>query len=203
MKTLSLSRSVVVLPLFAVAAAQAHSPPTDEELEDLRRTGKLAAGMAFVEQLENDRFSEHVAARTHVKMMRAQLKAQGYSDGQIDVLAPQPAPPPDWQGLPTTGQPRSLTILVDFNDYRAATEHPQISPAEIEANIYGDGTPAAQTHRPYDSASAYWKRASQNALEIKGTVLGWRNMPGNRASYEPAADDNTSRNQANFDLVKA
>ena len=126
------SRLIFLLSLALLPAAHAHLPPTDEQLAELQATGKLSESEAFAGQLEDSSFSQGIVARAQYKLQVAGMKAQGYTEAEIKQLLPSPAPPPDRRNLPTTGTPKTLTLLVDFADYRAATEHPNISrPASI------------------------------------------------------------------------
>jgi M6 family metalloprotease-like protein len=204
----------LLIPLLAFmglpGTALAHLPPTPEQLAELQATGKLEQHLRFAGSLGNSKFGEDRMFEARYKVKVAALKAQGYSAREIRELLPQAAPPPDLKNLPTTGTPKTLTLLVDFADYRAATEHPTVSVSKIQYNIYGAGTAhALLNEKPYDSVNAYWKRASQGKLDIKGNVMDWVNLPGNRSTREPnltgLTDDeaNLASNQANFDVVKA
>ena len=190
---------------------QAHLPPTAEQLAELQATGKLEQSEDFASGLGNDRFSPDIVVGAQYRLKAAGLKAQGYTDEEIRLLLPQAIPPPNRRNLPTTGTPKTLTLLVDFADYRAATQHPEISRPEIYNNIYGPGTQFARDNgKPYDSVSNYWNRASQGNLSIRGNVTNWANLAGNRSTWGPSYPLTATKseilrydNQANFDVVKA
>lgn len=74
-------------------------------------------------------------------------------------------PPARAGGLPSTGSPRILVLLVDFDDYPA---RPADTPAAIKDRVFASGGTF-----PYESLSAYYARSSFGKLKIQGDVLGW------------------------------
>lgn len=69
------------------------------------------------------------------------------------------------KGLPSTGSPKILVLLIDFDEYPA---RPGDTPAAMQERIFGAGG-----RFPYESVSAYYKRASFGRLNLGGNVLGW------------------------------
>ena len=83
-------------------------------------------------------------------------------------------PPPAWQGMPTTGDVRVLSILIEFQDHTHS--HAQ---AYIDDNLFGSGDTA---RAPYESLAVYYDRASYNQLDLSnGTTLGWYQTAYNRS----------------------
>ncbi|OGR68264.1 MAG: hypothetical protein A2081_06130 [Elusimicrobia bacterium GWC2_61_19] len=68
-------------------------------------------------------------------------------------------------GLPSTGKPKMLVLLIEFDEYPA---RPGDTPEALTARIFGSGGKF-----PYESLSAYYRRASYGKLNIEGDVLGW------------------------------
>src|SRR5205085_10704118 len=117
------------------------------------------------------------------------LRAQGLSAADISnrlfggqaMAFPYAARPE----LRSKGTVRTLTILVDFKDLRAAAVLPGLTSDTVHANIYGSGTPAAAAFAPFESVNAYYRRASEGKVDVQGNVLGWYHFPKNRSEYEP------------------
>ncbi len=187
------------LLVFLVSSVSfAHQPPSKEELEVLKRQGLYEHRLEIVDSMGNSRFSRNLFERGKRKLNSVGQQAQGWSAKEIDQFVAL-APPPDWRGLPTTGSPRVPTLLIDFPDHRAGNEFPNISPSDIFANVYGEGTAAARNHMPFNSVSDFYRRASQNELNIRGNVLGFHTMPNNQFFYAPLQSD--PDNQKLFDIV--
>lgn len=69
------------------------------------------------------------------------------------------------KGLPSTGSPRILVLLIDFDEYPARSGD---TPEALRERIFGGGG-----QFPYESLSAYYRRASFGKLNLDGNVLGW------------------------------
>lgn len=69
------------------------------------------------------------------------------------------------KGLPAAGSPRVLVLLIDFDEYPA---RPGDTPEALRERIFGAGG-----EFPYESLSAYYRRASLGKLRLDGDVLGW------------------------------
>lgn len=76
------------------------------------------------------------------------------------------------KGLPATGSPKVLVLLIDFDEYPA---RPGETPEYLRDRIFGAGG-----EFPYESLTAYYRRSSYGKLNIGGNVLGWYNA-GRRA----------------------
>ncbi|MCU0276683.1 MAG: M6 family metalloprotease domain-containing protein, partial [Acidobacteria bacterium] len=138
-------------------------PPAKGELKRLAAEGKLEEAKSFARELGNHKASPQLVARFQYKYQRLLLEKKGLSPVEIDEIL---APPPAWQGMPTTGNVKILTVLIDFSDtpHIAADTH-----AVVDSRIFGDGSGGA----PYDSLRNFYRRSSYNLLEIGGNVLGW------------------------------
>jgi M6 family metalloprotease-like protein len=155
--------AVVLLLLFCVSSALALEPPRPGELGKYRADGTLAARQAFAEKLGNDRLAPGLAARLKTKAI---LESAGV-DASVFL------PPSGWRGMPTKGNVKILTLLIDFNDYPAIN-----SSASIQSRIFGSGVAG---DFPYNSLTEYYARSSYNQLNIGGNVLGWYRA-GNRSA---------------------
>ena len=160
--------AVVLLLLFCVPSALALEPPRPGELDKYRADGTLAARQAFAEKLGNDRLAPGLAARLKTKAI---FEGAGV-DGSVFL------PPSGWRGMPTKGNVKILTLLIDFNDYPAIN-----SSATIQSKIFGSGVAG---DFPYNSLTEYYKRSSYNQLNITGNVLGWYRA-GNRSAVTQTA----------------
>lgn len=137
---------VVIVVLSFAGAAGALEPPTAEQLERYRNDGTLQSRIEAARAFGNHRMAPQLAARV---VPGARSKA--LPDGP--------------KVLPAEGAPSVLTLLVSFSDMPGVTD-----PAVVEDRVFGDGEPGAF---PYESLTEFYRRASYDALEITGSVLGW------------------------------
>ena len=156
--------TLILASVLAVSSmAIALEPPGKGELKRLAGEGKLEESMRFAKELGNYRTSPEVAARFQYKFQRLLLEKKGLRPDEIDNIM---NPPPAWAGLPTTGNVKILTLLIDFSD----TPHLAGDTVEtVTAKVYGDGSGGV----PYESLRNFYRRSSYNLLEIGGNVLGW------------------------------
>lgn len=165
----------IVLNILLPPPALAIEPPDPGELDELQRIGKLQSRISFARGLDNYRVDSFVAKRAIFKQARAVLKKMGLSVAEIDRQAPLPAPPPNWQGMPSTGNVKVLAVLIEFNDYAHAN-----SRDFIHSNLFGTGD---ATRAPYESLVTYYNRASYDQLDLgNGTTLGWYRTSYDRSS---------------------
>lgn len=140
--------------------------PSRDEIGFLKETGEFAKRQEFAKRLGNHKVDSFVLKRAIVNQQREFLQKQGKAMDEINRMAVIPAPPPAWQGMPSTGNVRLLAILIEFNDIPHTT-----SQADIQANLFGAGNAARV---PYESLASYYARASYNKLDLSnGTTLGW------------------------------
>lgn len=147
------------------AGARALEPPRPGELQRYAADGTLAARLARAKALGNNRLAPGVAGYLRA---RALLQSSGAAGALL-------TPPPAWHGMPTTGNVKILTLLIDFNDWPAHN-----TKATIDSKLFGSGTSALDY--PYESLTNYYKRSSYDQLNLSGNVLGW---------YRPAYDRST------------
>jgi M6 family metalloprotease-like protein len=156
--------------LIFSSPALALEPPDKQELEQYRRDGSFAERVANAQALGNHRVSPKLVARLQHKLNRIRLEMQGLTPQEIEIMAP----PPAWQGMPTTGNVKILVLLIEFSDY---LHQPQNTRESIESKLFGDGSGGT----PYESLRNYYRRSSYNQLEITGNVLGWYNTGAPRS----------------------
>jgi M6 family metalloprotease-like protein len=203
------SRIVLQLLLLALCMAcrfsQAHEPLTPQEVQRMREEGTYEERLQRVKRLGHHKLSSGLAEKASFKLKADTLKASGLTPDEIRrqllggmALAYPYAAQPE---LRSTGNVRTLTILIDFQDHRAATELPGMTPDGFRQNIYGPGTAIAQGFAPYESVNAYYRRASENKVNIQGDVLGWYSFPQNRSHYGPQGIGGAPDNQALFNLA--
>lgn len=186
-------RPIAVLGVLLVFAAKLpahdHSHPTAEELQAAKDDGTYEARKSRLMRSNPHRLSSGLAQRAAFKLRRAALKAEGLTPREVANRlnhGPQAAFPfTSPRELKSLGTVQTLTILVDFKDHKAVDELPGLDSAGFQANIYGTGTPEAQSFVPYESLNAYYRRASQDRVNVLGSVLGWYHFPEDRSEYEP------------------
>ncbi len=155
---------LLVLVTFIVCPTpwvEALEPPTEAEIEQYRADGTFEKRMNFSEALGNHKASPSFVARSKYKLQSLSLKLQGLNPSEIDRIL---APPPAWQGMPTTGTVKVLTLLIAFSDFPFGN-----SASSISSKIYGGGSGGY----PYESLHNYYDRSSYSQLNIQGNALGW------------------------------
>jgi len=206
--TLPLLLASIFTAFLTTGILPAHQAPTPEEIKKLKEQGIYEERLAQVRAMGNDNFSPQLLVKARRKMKKAQLEAQGLTPGEVanklktfekKIKGQTKALPSDLQELPTTGEPRTLTLLVDFSDQRVSTTFPGMTASSIYDNIYGNGTTVARQNPPFDSVTAFYRRASQGTLNIRGNVLGFYTFPGTQLSY--ASLSARPDNQTLFNMV--
>ena len=153
----ALGTAALLLTLFVLpAGALALEPPRPGELDRYAKDGSLAQRQAFAQSLGNNRVSPAVMQRLKTQQFFSQVGASGAVY----------LPPPAWRGMPTTGNVKVLTLLIDFSDWPA-----QNTAGTIDTKLFGAGTSASDF--PYESLKNYYLRSSYDQLTIGGNVLGW------------------------------
>lgn len=147
--------------------------PKAGEIALLRTADKLAPRLDFARRLGNHRL-DAVRLRSRItQLRRLQLVKEGKTEAEALALAPQPAPPPAWRGMPTTGSLKVLALLIEFQDQAAS-----MSRDDIHRNLFGTGV---ASNSPYESLAAYYQRSSYGQLDLShGETLGWYKHPANR-----------------------
>jgi len=177
--------------------ADAMQPLRPGEMDTLKQQGVWEQRLAAARKLGNDRLGDDLAVRAANKIFRARLESYGFAPSEAESIAP--LPPPLMRGLPTTGTPKMLTVLLSFPDFPAPAS-PTV--ANIGLNTYGIGSAEAQANfSPLESLNRYFYRASETKLDIGGNVLPWHQMPNARATYTPV--NNEPDSAVIFSMLKA
>jgi M6 family metalloprotease-like protein len=160
---------LLVLLLAAALPAWALAPPGDVERAELQASGELAA-----------RAEEARALGNHL-LDPASVAALAYRMGRAEGTVSIDTPPPVWRGgLPTSGSPKILVLLVDFPDQPHA---PVNTPELIAERMFGAGGPTVPGY-PYESLRAYYQRSSYGQLNLRGHVTPWYRARYSRAHYQ-------------------
>jgi len=188
----------VVAALLVSATAWSVGPPTAEEMAKLNAAGVLQERLDRAERFGMNRFQAGLQQKAVRRMEIEAAKVMRGGAGFGPVMAFPTTTPPE---LKSRGAVKTLTILIDFADHRAGDELPGLAPQNLAQNVYGNGTEAAQAFVPYESLNAYYRRASENKVNVQGEVLGWYHFPKNRSDYEPQSESDAAWNRALLDVV--
>ena len=161
---------VVALSLNVSSIAIALEPPTAKEMKQYEKDGTLAERIENARSLGNHLASPSFAKHSQYKLRQLSLRLKGYTSSEIDEVL---APPPAWEGMPTTGTVKILALLIDFPEY----PHSNTTNA-INSKLYGSGSGGY----PYESLHNYYERSSYSQLNIQGSTLGWYTTGYNRSS---------------------
>ena len=189
------AKALLTLSLCFVGYVWALEPPRPGEIEELKRKGQLEARLGHARSLGNYELDPYLMQRAIAKMRQSQLESQGMSKTEAEAASPLPAPPPGWQGgLPTSGTPKVLAILISFQDYPST-----VSSTTISNMLFAGGDPADY---PRESLTNYYERASYGQLHITGDVLGWYQTAYNRSTIDtnnaPTSRDDLIKEVLNY-----
>lgn len=161
----------------------AMEPPGEDDLKEAVVYDEAA------ERIGNYRSSASFSARAEFVMKSAWRTAKARQSGQFQQHSA--LIPPDWTGMPSTGEIEVLALLCDFKGQRAADVFPGMTRERVHANLFGSGTAEAQAYMPRDSLRNYYERASNNRLVVGGETLGWYHFSGAQEDYKglAAGDD--------------
>lgn len=173
MKRLSRLLVAFIAALIMVSAVPsgvgALEPPRPGELAKLAEQGKLDEAIAAAKELGTDEYSPDLEAN-----VRRQLDA--IATGKRDSLI---------MSAPATGlyssRMRSIgtnylpVILIDFDDYPAT-----ITQSQLQELVGGNGGTGAAY--PMESLTNYYRRSSNNLLNLQPQVLGIYHYPGPRSA---------------------
>lgn len=157
--------------------------PTAQQIEQYKKDGTFTERLERAKNLGNHKTSEYLAWKTQQKVEKMVLKAKGLSDAEIEAQTTLNTPPPAWIGLPTTGTPKVLAILIDFPDYPHNEANQSVS--DFTTKFTGAGDPLLY---PYDSLTKFYERSSYNQLSIQSGILGWYTAKNPRNYYEKLGD---------------
>ena len=144
--------------------------PTEAEIERFQRDGTFTDRIEYAQNLGNHLASHSFIRRAQYKLRKLSFQLKGYTRSEIDKLL---APPPAWEGMPTTGNVKILALLIDFPDYPHSN-----TTNSINSKLYGSGSGGY----PYESLHNYYERSSYSQLNIQGSTLGWYRTGYNRSS---------------------
>ncbi len=163
---------MAIFMIFASAlSAHALTPPREGELTHYRKDGSLEKRKKNADFLGNNRFSPD--------LIESVKRNEARRTNQLQSAPETYAPPPASQGgLPSTGSPKVLVLLIDFPDYPASASD---TAADVASKNFGSGD---SSRYPYESLRNYYARSSYGALNITGNVLGWYRAKNNRSYYE-------------------
>ena len=166
-----LAAGIIISVLFiGFSAALALERPTREQIERYRLDGTLAMRIAQAKAIGNHKIPPRMKTRLDYKLRRLSLEGGGRAGRAVSRLL---APPPAWEGMPTSGTVKVLALLISFNDYPGTT-----APEYFTSRLFGDGAGSP----PFDSLRNFYRRSSYNQLNIEGSVLGWYQTPYARST---------------------
>lgn len=162
------------LILFLISFAVLHNipltamqPPSEGMIERMKAQGTYEASQCFAKEIANNKPGKEFIDRFKYRL--SQAKATAGSEPSLMAV------PPAWdQGFPATGSPNVLVLLIDFPDAQR-----KFTKTTIEKTIFGSG-PGDVDFYPRESLTNYYKRASNNRLNIQGDVLDWYRHNENR-----------------------
>ena len=155
--------------------------PTQEELQQWKEDGTLQERIDFMKSLG---------------MYKASLR--DFSKDVIDTIELDKDYPKNWtEGMPTTGNVKSLVFLIDFPDMK----NDGTTPEDVETMLFSEEDKEASDY-PYESLRAYYQRSSYGKLNISGEVYGWLRMKHNREYYN-GEDAEASRQEIIKEILEA
>jgi M6 family metalloprotease-like protein len=179
---------IFVFSLVSVVPAFALEPPTREQIERYKLDGTLAWRIAQAKAIGNHKIPPRMKDRLAYKLRRLSLERRGPAGSSVSRVL---APPPYWEGMPTSGTVKVLALLISFNDYLGTT-----TPEYFTSRLFGDGAGGP----PFDSLRNFYRRSSYNQLTVEGNVLGWYQAPYARSTVAPL--DSEYDSQALEKLIK-
>jgi len=160
--------------LLCSLPAWALQPPRPGDVARYKQDGTWSKRLAEAKALGNHRTDPALVFRARQKLQQIAPAPAGTAV-ELDASL---ALPPRWQGgLPTTGNPKVIVLLVSFPDEREVAGQ---EPADVLSKSFGNGD-AGQY--PYESLRNYYQRSSYSQLTIGGNVLGWYVAAYDRSHY--------------------
>jgi M6 family metalloprotease-like protein len=161
---------VIAFSLVSLLPALALEPPTKEQIARYKLDGTLPGRIAQAKAFGNHKIPPRMKDRLDYKLRRLSLERRVPAGSSVSRLL---APPPAWEGMPTSGNVKVLALLISFNDYPGVT-----TPEYFTSRLFGDGVGGP----PFDSLRNFYRRSSYNQLNIDGSVLGWYQAPYARST---------------------
>lgn len=135
------------------------------------------------ERMGNHQMAPKLIERAQWKITQARREVRARRSG--DKFKPVSSLiPPEWTGLPSTGEIEVLALLCDFEGNRASERFPGMTVDRVDQNLFGLGTTEAQEHMPFESLRQYYARASNNRLTVSGQMEGWYHFSGRQEDYK-------------------
>jgi len=130
-------------------------PPTKEQIEKYRSEGTLKQRIERAKSYGNHLISPSL-------LERLKRKINCITNNSFARIQ---SPPPDWRGMPTTGNVKILVLLLSFPDADNIN-----STNLIQDKMFGKGK---ASEFPLESLREFYIRSSFDKLKISGNVLGW------------------------------
>ncbi len=130
-------------------------PPTKEQIEKYRSEGTLKQRIERAKSYGNHLISPSL-------LERLKRKVGGIANNSFAQIQ---LPPPDWRGMPTTGNVKILVLLLSFPDADNIN-----STNLIQDKMFGKGK---ASEFPLESLREFYIRSSFGKLKISGNILGW------------------------------
>jgi M6 family metalloprotease-like protein len=161
---------IIAFSLVSLLPSLALEPPTKEQIARYKLDGTLPGRIAQAKAFGNHKIPPRMKDRLDYKLRRLSLDRRVPAGSSVSRLL---APPPAWEGMPTSGNVKVLALLISFNDYPGVT-----TPEYFTSRLFGDGVGGP----PFDSLRNFYRRSSYNQLNIDGSVLGWYQAPYARST---------------------
>ncbi|NLI12311.1 MAG: M6 family metalloprotease domain-containing protein, partial [Peptococcaceae bacterium] len=157
--------------------------PTPDEIAQYKLDGTFDDRVREAKNIGNQKTDPSLIRNLYHNLQRINMKERGLSDEEIERQLSDNQLPGEWSGgLPATGSPKALVILVDFPDYPHASNQ---TVNDVYSGFFGSGNSA---NAPYESLNKFYQRSSYQQLNITGNVLGWYRARYNRSYYENLGD---------------
>ncbi|MFC1849467.1 hypothetical protein ACFL27_04575 [candidate division CSSED10-310 bacterium] len=164
------------ITFLSISATLALEPPTKEQIEQYKKDGTWEQRVQAAYGFGNHIMDPELVQRLNYKLHYLYLQSQGISAREIESSL---APPPAWQGMPSTGAVNIFVLLIEFNDklhISPADDQPSVDTKVFDPENTGSGS------YPYESLKAYYQRTSYNLLNFQGATLGWYKTAYNRST---------------------
>ena len=166
------NKALLVAGALTSVSALALQPPTQEQLERYKKNKTLKVKTDHAKRLGNHIMAPHLLEKANKKLG---IHTHSHTKKATEGLY--------WhRGLPSTGDVKTFTLLIDFTD-APAPAHQTVD--VLDNHIYG---PGLASRYPEESLTEFYKRSSYGKLNISGEVLGWYRLSQPRTSYTEHAD---------------
>ena len=181
--------ALIALCVAPWSQGQAHSLPDAKTRAKLQSSADAADRYRRMQRFQTNRLSPALQRRAIAKVSAVQEAIDPSSAKRFRsrfAAFPFTAKPE----LKARGATKTVAVMVDFSDMRGDKVLPGLTPANVAKNVFGEGTAVAQQkYSPFESLHNYYKRSSENKLEVGGDVFGWVHLNQKRWRYQPAYPD--------------